>query len=381
MAMESGAVYCFERRSGEDDKWQFRQKLAPSSLGSFANFGGVLDLNGTTLAVGAPRSDAIVPNGGAVFLFETTGDTWVQDVVLTPPDVAFQDGFGGGVALSGDRLIAASPLDDDLGPEAGAVHLFQRQAGLWIHQQKVLPETGDALDNFGGHLAADGDAFHIGDPFVNEVGLDAGTVYTFMLDGASGQWIQASRFFPPDLDDHDHLGPVAARNGIVVAGATKAGEPGVVYVFSSRAGRDVASYCTTTSGGIAGCVPALETLGAPSASQGSTFRLWSRTVPGARFGVLLYSEGGPARPDLASSGLCIPTTNLHRKGLFFSGGTFGACDGTFELDWNELIEDRDPADSLLRTPGAIVHVQVAWFDPLVPSGVALSDALAFQLCP
>jgi hypothetical protein len=104
-------------------------------------------------------------------------------------------------------------------------------------------------------------------------------------------------------------------------------------------------------------------------------------VPGARFGVVLFSEGRPARVDLGSGGLCIPSTNLRRKGLYFSGGTFGACDGTFELDWNEFIDDRDPDTSLLRTPGAVVHVQVAWIDPLTSGEPAWSDALTFQLCP
>jgi len=374
-----GAAYSFVRES--DGVWRFRQKLAPDSLTDIAGFGGVLDIDGGTLVVGAPKSSLGALQAGAVYVFQAKGENWVETEVLISPDTELLDGFGGGLALSGKWLIAASPGDDDLGAEAGAVHVYRRQDDHWVHQQKVVPETGETLDNFGNYLAASGNAFFVGTPFVDVAGQNAGTVYTFALDRSSGQWIQSSRFFPPDLDELDGLAPVAAVDGLVAAGATKPLELGTVYVFASRPSPEVTNYCRPTPGGIAGCAPQLETLGAPSASQGSTFRLWSRSVPGARFGVVLFSEGGPARVDLGAGGLCIPSANLHRKGLYFSGGSFGACDGTFELDWNEFIDDRDPEISLLRTPGAVVHVQVAWIDPLTLGEPAWSDALTFQLCP
>jgi FG-GAP repeat len=374
-----GAAYSFVREF--DGVWRFRQKFAPDSLTDFATFGGLIDIDGGTLVIGAPQSSLFALQAGAVYVFQAEGKSWVESQVLTSPDIDALDAFGGGLALSGDWLIAASPLDDDLGEEAGAVHLYRRESGRWNHHQKVVPETGVALDNFGGFLAADGETFYVGDPFVNGAGLDSGVVYTFTFDREADQWMQASRYFPPDLDDDDGLGPVAAHDGFVAAGATKSFELGTVYVCASRPSPEVVNYCMGASGGIVGCAPELETLGAPSASQGSTFRIWSREVPGARFGVVQFSEGGPARVDLGAGGLCIPGTNLRRKGLYFSGGTFGACDGTFELDWNEFIEDRDPETSLLRTPGAVVHVQVAWIELLTSAEPAWSDALTFQLCP
>lgn len=377
----NGAAYYFEREGNAPNEWVFHQKLVPRSLEASAGFGGVIDLDDNTLAVGAPLSSWAVLQGGAVYLFSTQGATWAESQVLTAPDAEFHDGFGGGLALSGDWLIVSSPLDDDLGVEAGAAHVFRRTGDRWSYHQKVLPETGDESDTFGNHVAADGSTFCVGVPTVNEFGISSGTVYGFGFDEIADAWIQTFRFFPPDLDANDNLSRVAVRNGLVAAGAPKSGELGAVYFFSARAGRDVASYCTPTSGSLPDCAPALETLGAPSASQGSTFRIWSRHVPGAKSGVMLYAPGGPARADLAASGVCIPGSGLRRKGLFWSGGTFGACDGSFHLDWNDFIDDRDPADSLLTTPGATVHVQVAWFDALVPGAPAWSDALAFQLCP
>lgn len=374
-----GAAYSFER--DVDGIWRLREKLAPTSLPDFSRFGGVLDIDGETLVVGAPQSSQFALQAGAVHVFQFNEGSWVETQVLTSPDISAQDAFGGGLALSMKWLIAASPLDDELGVEAGAVHLYRREASRWVHHQKVLPETGLALDNFGGSVAIDGDTFYVGDSFVDGVAPNSGVVYTFAFDHEAELWVQASRFFPSDLDANDNLGIVTARDGFVAAGASKSFEVGALYYFSARPGQEVKTYCRATSGGIADCTPEIETLGAPSASQSSTFRLWGRSVPGARFGVVLFSEGGPARVDLGAGGLCIPGTNLRRKGLYFSGGTFGACDGTFELDWNEFIDDRDPETSLLRTPGAIVHVQVAWIDPLTFGEPAWSDALTFQLCP
>lgn len=377
----SGAAYCFERSPDATDSWVFRQKLQPVSLKATFAFGATIAIRGDTLAIGAPNSDAGVLDGGAVYLYQAGVDGWEESQVVTAPDIEAKDSFGGGIALSRNWLLASSPLDDDLGMEAGAVHVFRRESGRWMHHQKLLAEDGKALDSFGAYLAMDGDTSYVGTPFVDFAGLDAGAAYTYALDRASTSWIQASRFLPPDLEDNDTLAPVAARGGFAVAGATKSSKPGAVYVFSARPAQDVTSYCTSTSGGISGCVPDLMTLGAPSASQGSTFRIWSRNVPGARFGVVLFSPGGPARVDLVAGGLCIPSEGLRRKGLFFSGGSFGACDGTFELDWNEFIDDRDPETDLLRTPGAIVHLQVAWIDPLTFGAPAWSDALTIQLCP
>jgi len=377
-----GAVYVYRRTDNEAAPWAFFQELEPESLHFGSAFGSSITLSGNSAVVGAPKSNLGTLGGGALYTFDWNGLEWVESGYLAPPGLDSNDDFGIGLARSGDWLFAGAEEDDDLASNAGAVYVFRRVEGQWVLHQKLLAEGGKSGEGFGVSLAAETNHLYVGSPFVSEKGPSAGTVYTFEFEPITQQWLQVARYFPPDLDQKDFLGgSVAVEDGVVAAGAVKSLEPGAVYLFSARPGRGVSTYCTASSGSVPDCAPALETLGAPSASQGSTFRVWSQTVPGAQNGVVLYTGAGPARPDLAASGACLPSTNPKRKGLFWSGGTFGQCDGTFLLDWNEFVDDRDPDASLLRTPGAVVHLQIAWFDPLVPGPLAWSDALAFQLCP
>ena len=376
-----GAVYVYRRGSEQDAPWKFLQKIQPESLRFGDRFGTSVAMEGSTMIVGAPFSDTGPSNTGSLWSFTLEGDTWSATSSFTAPDIAAGDGLGVEVALQGDWLFAGAFLDDELGNDAGAVHVFRRKFGRWIHHQKLLPETGAQDDNFGLFLAAEDGKLIVGDPFVDEKGDSAGTVYTFELEPISDLWLQTSRFFPPDLDEKDFLGPVAISDGIVAAGAVKSLEPGAVYLFSARPGGSVSTYCSPTSGAVPDCAPALETLGAPSASASSTFRLWSRSVPGFHSGLLLYSAGGSARPDLTGSGICLPGTPTLRKGSFWSGGSFGQCDGSFLLDWNAFVAEHGADDPLLHTPGESVHLQAGWFDLLSPGPVAWSDAVAVQLCP
>jgi hypothetical protein len=70
-----------------------------------------------------------------------------------------------------------------------------------------------------------------------------------------------------------------------------------------------------------------------------------------------------------------PTTRASTQS---SGGTVGACDGAFTLDFNAWMY-ANPYKA--PAPGTDVFVQ-AWFrDPPSPKGTSLSDALQFEVAP
>jgi hypothetical protein len=61
-----------------------------------------------------------------------------------------------------------------------------------------------------------------------------------------------------------------------------------------------------------------------------------------------------------------------------SGGTTGACDGSFALDFNTWMQaNPNKAPGM----GEVVYMQ-AWFrDPPSPKGTSLSDGLRLVVCP
>jgi WD40-like Beta Propeller Repeat len=126
-----------------------------------------------------------------------------------------------------------------------------------------------------------------------------------------------------------------------------------------------------------GCVPTISAGGTPSVSAGSGFDVTVSSVEGGKLGLLFWSST-PALPwNMSATLLCVraPITRIGRQG---SGGTSGACDGAFSLDFNAWMAahpHRAPA------AGTTVCIQ-AWFrDPPAAPGASRSDALLFTVGP
>lgn len=143
----------------------------------------------------------------------------------------------------------------------------------------------------------------------------------------------------------------------------------------------VASYCVagTTSNG---CVPSISGAGTPSASAGSGFEIAVSAVDGQANGAILYGlAGSSATPWSGGSSLVCLRPPLQRTTVQSSGGSSGACDGVFTLDWNQFVATQASALGSPFAGGETVWAQ-AWFhDPQAPGGSNLSDALWFQVCP
>jgi hypothetical protein len=138
----------------------------------------------------------------------------------------------------------------------------------------------------------------------------------------------------------------------------------------------VGLYCTpkTTA---SGCVPALSTSGAPSASAGSGFDVGATQVLPGMFGLLFYGTSGAAATPFQGGLLCVQPP-LTRTGVQIAGGA-GPCGGTYSLDFNAYVATGfDPA----LVAGAIVCAQYWFRDPAEPvHGSGLTGGVRFTLCP
>lgn len=162
--------------------------------------------------------------------------------------------------------------------------------------------------------------------------------------------------------------------------------PGVQLHFAS--GGDYSSspvaYCTagTTSNG---CSASISGSANPSATLGSPCQITVSSVEGQRTGLLFYGVNNtgftPAAWASGSSSLLCVKPPTQRMSSLNSGGTAGACNGSFVFDWSAFQAANPLALGNPWSAGAKAYAQ-AWFrDPPAPKSTNLSNALELTLLP
>jgi len=176
------------------------------------------------------------PSGGSA----PTSPNWTLEAELSPPGLGSQSGFGGGMAISGDFLVAPAPSLDHSGlVDAGVVFVFQRRGNAWVEQARIVsPDPADD-DWFGSGIAISGDTIAVAEPGDDTGAPNAGTVHVFVRNGA--QWVHQARLDSPTPGDHGYLGNPSIEGGTLVVGARGEAASGVLeagsaHVFTRTAG-------------------------------------------------------------------------------------------------------------------------------------------------
>ena len=141
------------------------------------------------------------------------------------------------------------------------------------------------------------------------------------------------------------------------------------------------TYCTAGTSQ-AGCVPALSTLGFPSASRTSGFELRTSGLPGQRQAVAMYSL---ALTNIvwtfgSTSTVCVASP-LARLGNLPTGGTLGQCNGSYAVDWLAYMAANPGALGQPLAAGRSYYAQLWYRDPGAPLNSNLTNAVSFTLCP
>ncbi len=301
----SGSVYLFQR-SGT--AWVQNGKLVRAGGGAGDQFGGALDMEGSTLLVGAPTDDTVAGEGGVAYVYVRTGTTWNLEDTLIANDNAEMDLFGTSVALDGDRAAIGASMDESanaqrgkayvflrtgttwaqetvLGPSdaatfahlgrsidlsgdllvsgapersngvdfVGAAYVWRRSGTVWNPEDILVPSDAQANDFFGAALSFVNDRIVIGAPQQSEVGLRAGAAYVFEASGTD--WNQTGKLFASNILPDDRFGSTIAGDGArFVAGSPKSDlngpESGSAYVFATP---DFPEFCFGDGGNQAGC--------------------------------------------------------------------------------------------------------------------------------
>jgi hypothetical protein len=224
---QAGAAYIFERQG---DTWKEVVKLMQDDATANDLFGVTVALDSDVAAVGAPGTD---DGRGAVYVFERRDGVWRQVQRLTVSQAQPNDAFAVDIALSDTYLFAGAPGDGDVGEQAGAVYVFERQDNLWsFHEvQKLLPNTAEPGAQFGRSVAMADVSALVGAPAHD----GTGAAYVFEL--RDGVWIETVQLQASEGQPGDHFGRSVATSGdIAVVGAPEHGRTGAVYLFERQAG-------------------------------------------------------------------------------------------------------------------------------------------------
>jgi hypothetical protein len=160
-APDSGAVYVFQRGGASYEQVAY---LKASNSDDDDEFGYALALDGDTLAVAAVgeatangdglKSNELLPDSGAVYVFERQAGEWSQSAYLKAAVPAADQYFGMALALSGDTLVVGALGEDSPElPSSGAAHVYTRTGSGWTLKERFTAPNADPGDGFGASVA------------------------------------------------------------------------------------------------------------------------------------------------------------------------------------------------------------------------------------
>ena len=208
-----GAAYVFRY---DGTTWNEEQKLTAGDGLGFDEFAFSVGISGTRIAVGAHRDDSTGgTNTGSAYVFDFDGTTWNETQKLEPTGLAGFDEFGHSIAIGGDVVAVGSWQDDGAAGNAGSVQVFRYDGTTWAAEQELFASDPGVGDHLGQAVAISGATIVSG---ANDATNSAGAAYTFVFDGTA--WNEVERLTANVREDDDEFGTsVAISSGAILIGA------------------------------------------------------------------------------------------------------------------------------------------------------------------
>lgn len=218
-------------------QWEQQQRLTASD-GMFGDaFGASVDVFKDTIVASALERDGAFLQAGAVYVFQRQAGRWEEIQILTASDADFDDSFGASVSIFGDWLAVGAFKDTHSGvDDAGSVYLFRRNDGVWTEHSKVVADPPMYQDVFGGDVDLLESTLIVGANRDDERAQDAGAVYVFGL--IDDVWVLQQKLLASDAAAADEFGfCVALSEQVIVVGSPGSSEAGPLtgsaYIFEN----------------------------------------------------------------------------------------------------------------------------------------------------
>ena len=167
---------------GEDIDGDFVQDQSGQSVSMSAD--------GNRLAVGAYLNDGNGVNSGHVKIYEFDDNSW-QQLGEDIDGETFSDQSGWSVSLNadGNRVVIGAYLNDDNGPNAGHVRIYDFDNNSWVQLgEDIDGESAEDLFGYSVSMNASGSRIAVGAYGNDANGSEAGHVRVFEF--SNGQWLQ-----------------------------------------------------------------------------------------------------------------------------------------------------------------------------------------------
>ena len=215
-----GAVFIYRKVA---NKWTEQAKLVSSQASPNDGFGTGIALSGDLMLISAPRANN---NRGAVFVFQRDGKgAWHEVAQLTAPDTATNTGFGAPVAFVNDLAVVGAPTANR---QTGTAHVFRRSGNRWTHEASLVsPEPKEQM------FFGQGIGIAKGQILVVETGYEERTGRVLVFKREGNEWKTTTRLTPNGLQKNDRYGAPIRVEGdrVLVSAAGFASNVGAVFTF------------------------------------------------------------------------------------------------------------------------------------------------------
>lgn len=190
---QSGAVYVICDQGSPHER---EHTLLPSIASSQRQFGRSVAMNasGDVLVAGAPGSS--FQASGRAFVFRFDGRTWSEEFVI---DLPYLDRLGFTVDMSDDgNVIVVGAPDRSPWPTyvPGAVEVYRRGGGSWIHEATVVPTDQIYSYAVGLSISLSGDGRVLAMRAKSAINsIQSSSIYIYENVGSS--WVQRAKLFDP----------------------------------------------------------------------------------------------------------------------------------------------------------------------------------------
>ena len=182
-------------------------------------FGISVAISGPRIVIGAYQDDTGAANAGSVYVYDLDGATpTVPVVTLNNPSPTAGDNFGSVVAISGTRVVVATPSDDTGAGNAGTVYVYDLNSAAPTVPVVTLNNPSPALNDFFGSVAISGTRLVVGVTADDTGAPDAGSAYVYDLNSATPT-VPVATLNNPTPAASDRFGAVAIDGTRVVVGA------------------------------------------------------------------------------------------------------------------------------------------------------------------
>lgn len=234
-ASNAGSVYVYDLSSVTPNSPAATLNNPTPSSGE--EFGFAVAISGTRIVAASPRDDTGATDCGIVYAYDMNSDTpTLPEVTLSHPTPVADERFGRAVDISGSRVVVGAYLNDTGASDSGSAYVYDLSSGTpsvpVVTLNNPTPATSDW---FGRDVVIEGTLVAVAAHFDNTGAGDAGSAYLYdMLSGTPGLPILTLNNPTPATSDMFGIS-VAISGTLVVVGAyqddTGATDAGSAYLY------------------------------------------------------------------------------------------------------------------------------------------------------